>query len=50
MRFITENNGTVDFKGFDKMQGLLALSDSTGNRACCWVGRRGLRRLTGLSV
>jgi hypothetical protein len=48
VRFITENNGTVDFKGFDKMQGLLALSDSTGNYACCllvllrlcWMGVR----------
>lgn len=29
MKFITENNGTVDFKGYEKMQGLLALSDST---------------------
>jgi hypothetical protein len=33
MKFITENNGTVDFKGYEKMQGLLALSDSTGTCA-----------------
>jgi hypothetical protein len=33
---MTEHNGTVDFKGFDKTQGLLALLDSTGNHACCF--------------
>jgi hypothetical protein len=33
MKFITENNGTVDFKGYEKMQGLLVLSDSTGTCA-----------------
>ncbi len=30
MRFITENNGKVDFKGYEKVQGLVALEDSTG--------------------
>jgi len=33
MHFIAENNAKVDFKGYDKMQGLIALSDSTGRSA-----------------
>jgi len=39
MYFIAENNAKVDFKGYDKMQGLIALSDSTGWSAAAAAAR-----------
>jgi hypothetical protein len=29
-KFMTETNAVSEFKGFEKLQGLVALSDSTG--------------------